>query len=547
MRKCIMIIFVVLLAIILSLPVEIANANEQIKDSNNIGNADINKNESISLQKYSQTRNNGQKIELTEENGFSLINNQDGTKTLISAIGTTDQIIQEKVNPAFQYSNNKQGLSYKFGGDSGQSIQVGSSNYNITYRALGTNQVSPIIMNNSIKYKEAWTDTNLVYLVHGNELKMYMQLSSKEAPKKFQFEIEARNLTYKLLEDHSIEFYSVNDNQTMFTIPQMWVIGADDKEKKYSNVSVDVQSENEKLILSIDIDDTGLSYPLLFDPTVISTDFFSDGEHNTRYFPQAINAGAVVDLTFSIEIINEVYYIDENGDWIYDWDYAPYSGDIYAKTVQGQSLFAGHVDSQWVEISGDEFRQNVGENVNGISGFYYICPPYGPPSNVTGYFSITFYDDNTPPTPPSEIQYKNSNDYSLELSWKQSLDFLPIKRYYITSEQYPPYNSILELDTADASYYVPYKSSGYLEYLGINSDRINVRLTNLKWNYDSFLIKIVAEDLAGNKSEQGAIIVKGRFLYNYNSRGQLESISQDGKVIARFSYDDNGNLKTVGK
>jgi YD repeat-containing protein len=546
MRKCIMIIFVVLLAIILSLPVEIANANEQIKDSNKIGNADISKNESFSLQKHSKIPNNGQKIELTEENGFSLINNQDGTKTLISAVGTTDQIIQEKVDPAFQYSNNKQGLSYKFGRDSGQSIQVGSSNYNITYRALGTNQVSPIVMNNSIKYREAWTDTNLVYLVHGNELKMYMQLSSKEAPKKFQFEIETHNLTYKLLEDNSIEFYSVNDNQTMFTIPQMWVIGADNKEKKYSNVSVDVQSENEKLILSIDIDDTGLTYPLLFDPTVISTDYFSDGEHNTRFLPQAINAEAIVDLTFSIEIINEVYYIDENGDWIYDWDWAPYSGDFYAKNNQGDSFFAGHVDAGWVELSGDEFRQNVGAINSSVSGFFYTCPLYGPPSYVAGYFSVTFYDDKTSPTPPSDIQYKNANSYSLDLSWKQSKDNLPIKRYYVISKQYP-YPSILELKEA-TTYYVPNRYSSNLKYLGTESDRINVKLINLNESFDSsFLINIIAEDLAGNKSEQGTIIVKGRFFYTYNSRGQLESISQDGKVITRFSYDDNGNLKTVGK
>ncbi|OPH47272.1 hypothetical protein BC351_12295 [Paenibacillus ferrarius] len=66
----------------------------------------------------------------------------------------------------------------------------------------------------------------------------------------------------------------------------------------------------------------------------------------------------------------------------------------------------------------------------------------------------------------------------------------------------------------------------------------------------SFTIK--AKDAAGNISAASnsiSILLNGKLTYNYDSRGRLTSISitSTGQVVKSFSYDNNGNLKTVTK
>lgn len=314
-------------------------------------------------------------------------------------------------------------------------------------------------------------------------------------------------------------------------------------------MTIDNSLSSENAILTISVDPTGLKYPILVDPsTISSTRLFSDGDMAMEILPRILNSKNILSAYFSIEIVNEIYYMDDYGEWVYEWDWAPYSGQFYARTSDNQtSFFLGDVRSQFITLTGNEIRKNMNTNNNvEIYGIYYQCNPYYQPSYVEGYFSITYTDD-LPPSSPSELKYNwSERENWIDLSWRLSEDDLSdMNRYdiYLDTEKI---GSII----VRKKYYDEYEyssSSSSIIFKGTDSNKIMVQLHAPVTKAETFL-KITAVDTGENKSEAVIQLKAPPILkYVYNSLGQLESIVQYNTVKYRFFYDSNGNLITISK
>ena len=154
-----------------------------------------------------------------------------------------------------------------FGKKGNEPVTFEQDGYRISYIPVNANESIADVQENEITYAEVWKHTDLQYEVTPRGLKMTLHLSDEQAPKEFAFKMLVDGMNPKLDENGSIVFFD-EDGQEKFTVPSMWVKDSSSQNELYDPISVtlDKRSEDEYL-LRIAIDDAGLVYPLIIDPT----------------------------------------------------------------------------------------------------------------------------------------------------------------------------------------------------------------------------------------------------------------------------------------
>ncbi|MCP1312532.1 fibronectin type III domain-containing protein [Paenibacillus tyrfis] len=95
---------------------------------------------------------------------------------------------------------------------------------------------------------------------------MELMLKTNEAPKKFSFKLETNGLTPFKKNDGSIILKN-NRDEIIYTIPRMWVQDSSSNEIRYENLTTDIINNGIHYLLEFTLDDEGLQYPILIDPT----------------------------------------------------------------------------------------------------------------------------------------------------------------------------------------------------------------------------------------------------------------------------------------
>lgn len=181
--------------------------------------------------------------------------------------------------------------------DENPTVMFSVYDQSVSYRPAEMNSVIGAVYDNKISYQNAWQSTNLEYSIHNDFLKMEMHLLDRNAPKLFKFEFNENKVDHRLNNDGSIDFIDAN-GEKVFRIPQMYVKDASSDSLRYDRLAVDIKRESDKTMLEIALDDNGLEYPIIIDPT---TTYGSATPENpkTDYHIEMYtdrNGGEVIDL-----------------------------------------------------------------------------------------------------------------------------------------------------------------------------------------------------------------------------------------------------------
>ncbi|MEC0232629.1 RCC1 domain-containing protein [Paenibacillus alba] len=205
--------------------------------------------------------------------------NSDGTSTVQTSVyslnyfdGRAWQVIDTTIRPDRADSNYTHSMSannFKVRLNNkgiNQSVTFSVYDQSVTYRAIGMNNVTGDVYENTTIYRNAWGSTDLLYQVQNDQLKMELHLTDNTAPKKFEFEMKTKDVTSRMNADGSIDF--INDNGDIsFQIPRLWVKDASSDEERYDKLKIDLKQKRSKTVLELTLDDRGLQYPVVIDPT----------------------------------------------------------------------------------------------------------------------------------------------------------------------------------------------------------------------------------------------------------------------------------------
>lgn len=153
-----------------------------------------------------------------------------------------------------------------------QSVKFSLKDQSVTYRAEKMNNVTGAVNGNTITYTNAWQSTDLLYQVQNDQLKMQIILQDNNAPLTFSFELQTKGVKHRVNVDGSIDFIDMN-GQMVFRIPPLWVQDASSDLQRYDRLKVDVKQKGSKTSLVMTLNDKGLQYPIIIDPTTVYTGF----------------------------------------------------------------------------------------------------------------------------------------------------------------------------------------------------------------------------------------------------------------------------------
>lgn len=160
-------------------------------------------------------------------------------------------------------------------------VKIKMDSYSIKYEPIDTNQDSKVkIKENTFAYPDLWENSDLIYSATNNSLKMYIVLN-KKAKDEYEFRIETQGLNATLNEDESISFLDSNGKKR-FEIPPMWVKSKDSEVKHFEKIAVSLTKTVNGYTLKIKLDDSGLQYPLVIDPSTVS--FFASDQHSNKIY-----------------------------------------------------------------------------------------------------------------------------------------------------------------------------------------------------------------------------------------------------------------------
>ncbi|WP_068773560.1 fibronectin type III domain-containing protein [Paenibacillus sp. FJAT-26967] len=157
----------------------------------------------------------------------------------------------------------------KFNKKSKQPIKFSSESNFVTYEALNSHNVTGITKDNTITYTDAWDNADLIYMVNPSDLKMLVHLKNEKAPKKYSFKLKTGGVQSKLNSDGSVDFLD-KKGELQFSIPPMWVKDSSSEELRYDRLKVSLNTTKEGQVLEIILDDKGLVYPMVIDPTTVT-------------------------------------------------------------------------------------------------------------------------------------------------------------------------------------------------------------------------------------------------------------------------------------
>ncbi|EFM08671.1 hypothetical protein PaecuDRAFT_4465 [Paenibacillus curdlanolyticus YK9] len=128
---------------------------------------------------------------------------------------------------------------------------IGKGAEKLSFTPLGANSVTGSVYGNKVNYNEAWTNTDLQLEVLDSGLKETIILKNNQAPTTFQFQLTSGDL----------------NNLTSFTLQAPWLVDAAGTKK---DVKQTIRVQDGKQLIELQVDPTGLEYPVTIDPSVLT-------------------------------------------------------------------------------------------------------------------------------------------------------------------------------------------------------------------------------------------------------------------------------------
>lgn len=217
---------------------------------------------------------------------------------------TIDTTILQDETGGFTHSMLANQFKVRFNGKSGQaavSFAFGSSA--VTYKPLFMRTVVGRAEQDLFIYSDAWTSTDMQYKVDSDRLKMELHLKDDKAPLKFSFGLSLQGVTPSLNKDGSIDFLDPT-GKALFRIPRMWVQDASSSNKRYDRLKVHVRQTGKDTIIDIALDNRGLQYPIIIDPSseLVFQTVYNEGVYylydNAHRLSQTVSKAGTMDYTY---------------------------------------------------------------------------------------------------------------------------------------------------------------------------------------------------------------------------------------------------------
>ncbi|MCU6793379.1 FG-GAP-like repeat-containing protein [Paenibacillus sp. WQ 127069] len=211
---------------------------------------------------------------------------------------------EDSTDSDYTYSMLTNNFKVKLNKVGNPSLSFSVYDQSVVYRAEETNMVTGMVDGNSVVYPRLWNETDLYYHIENNQLKMELHLLDHNAPKTFKFELQTKNVNHHLNEDGSIDFVD-SLGQVNFKIPPLWIKDTSSGEKRYDRIQTTITEDNNRTILEITLNDEGLQYPIVIDPTTELIDY----HEGTGFQPWNWNSGVKM-----LDDNSSVWFKDVNGD-----------------------------------------------------------------------------------------------------------------------------------------------------------------------------------------------------------------------------------------
>lgn len=419
---------------------------------------------------------------------------------------------------------------------------------------------------NTVVYKNAFRDTDLVYVLENSALKEYIILNSANAPNEFSFMFTLDNVTMKNADGNA--YFTAADGTTIFALDSLFAVdanGAITENLIYS--SAPVANTNEVLItVTLNkeyISSSNRAFPVIIDPTVmISSTETADAcvcsyTPNTNYqmatqlrtgyepdygirrsyikfnIPSSVPANCVTNATLDIEKLSGVAptirayrCLSSWSSGTITWNNMPSFTAVYPSTAsteyrEGSTWYTMNVTevvSRWVDGS----RPNFGFVIKDLTE--------DDPDHWTTLYSS---DAPSPHKPELHITYSNASDNNDE---GDDTYFLALENIYgfTTGEAtliMKLYSQVTNKFSSNSIYYNAWISSRLLGGMIYgNSASLSGSLSSFKW-----------QDVAGSVfSGDEASYYTNTLGFTLSEYMQLKNILQNQHNNA--SYQNKGDF-----
>jgi len=382
------------------------------------------------------------KKELTEKRDRfnSVYENSDGTQVVYGSTESVhyyDGSAWSEIDTTIQVNNAQQEYfvdrnNYKVTfGENNKDVTMTFNDFIIAYQSIGSQASDVIVENNRITYTNNWPSTDMSYFVENDQLKMYLELKDELAPTVFQFEIQTKGLHAVKDQDNAVRFIDQQGTE-QFVVPPMWVQEFGSEERKYERIDVEFDQNNDKTILTITLDDSGLQYPLLIDPT-------------TKIWGSDIKSGSqgflfsVGNYLYSSNVVSAKFSNYKELAKAGTYEYLPVQTIVNVNHINNTNSridFTGEL-----QLTGDQFRNAVPTNFP----FRTIAFGWYASSNDNAYlFKASFelvlnmnVDMNTINLTVDNTVLNSKGLYDVTVSWIQSASWFPATKfageYYLDS------------------------------------------------------------------------------------------------------------------
>lgn len=355
----------------------------------------------------------------------------------------------------------------------------------------------------SISYPNSWNKVDSSLQLHPNGLMSSLTIKSPSSPKKLSFEF-------------------INDGNGNIVFTPYTLL---DSKGNVGKVKQNFRLEGSKQYIDVEYETKGLVYPLTLNTTIsLMYGSWTGGQFSTHGFTRFddLESARIDGLQIHLKALRGGYGYFREDTRVYlttnPYDTGagiPNYPSSNVKELGTTTEFDGEVNTAY--WSGDEIRSKI-EPDSHVFGAAYTS------SRIQMFaISANFVVDYIPtggyiPTKPQNLRATDLTDNSVRLSWKTSQN-------YIKNQSYKIFNgdqliTITNDTTFKVSELLPnstyiFSVAAYDEYSGRDSAKETIKVSLGK---------------------------RGKYTYEYDQKGHLIYIRENGNVIRTFKYDSNGNL-----
>lgn len=352
-----------------------------------------------------------------------------------------------------------------------------------------------------ISYSNSWNKVDSSVQLLPNGLMSSLTIKSPSSPKKLSFEF-------------------INDSNGNIVFTPYTLL---DSKGNVGKVKQNFRLEGSKQYIDVEYDAKGLVYPLTLNTSLtLMYGSGTGGPSATTGFARfdELEPDRIEGLRLHLTAIRLGYGYFQENTTVYLTTHPletgvgiPNNPSSYVKEIGTTTEFDGEINTAY--WSGDEIRSKIDPDSRVFGAVYTSSRIHL--FLVTANFVVDYIPNDTKPTKPQNLRATELTANSVRLSWKKSPD-------NDGNQSYKIYNGNQLITTT-------YDTTFVVRELSPNS---------------TYSFNVTAYDDFESESEKATIKVSlgksGKYTYEYDQKGRLINIRENGNVIRTFNYDANGNL-----